>query len=53
MSHTVHVPENSIGLNDVAFSADVETKPVCISFFFFAPWQLGSHHFPLSAAAQE
>lgn len=27
--------KNSIGWNDVAFSAHVETKPVCISFFFF------------------
>lgn len=33
-SHTVHLPENSTGLHDVAFSACVETKPVCTSFFF-------------------
>lgn len=33
MSHTVHLPENSIELNDVAFSACVKIRPAYISFF--------------------
>lgn len=34
MSHAVHLPETSTGLNHVAFSAYVETKPVHTSFLF-------------------
>lgn len=54
MSHTVHLPENNIGLNDVSFSAYVEINQSASPFFFFFRSLAASlPPLPLFAAAQE
>lgn len=53
MSHTVHLLENNIGLNDVSFSAYVEINQSASLFFFFRSLAASLPPLPLFAAAQE